>query len=603
QMNRANPEGKEAQEIRTPDLLSRIDGTRWRREKPAPGERYQAMAFSRDRVAFELSDGSVGSRLPFTVESPNRIAWKFSDGNAGSGLFNGDFARFNYPENTWWVREVASAPRARTAGVLRGIWWDEKVGKAVPLPIPDDWKKRPVVSVGSHNYGEIRWWAIAEDGGVLRFDGTEPGEISALTEAVAFDWERAEAWLNKDGSLGVWKMGPFPSVPGGNDFVDVKVANSFALALRKDGTVAYWAESRSVGKDFHPPVETFRDIVAIEAAGQEGAALDRAGKVTLWNREEGLKPVSLPPGTGAVALSSNHNSILLINSNGGIQYPDGKPRDAGGGPVSELRYGHAMGAAKGVDEKWRFWAQPGNDGEWLRDFKKACDAQTLDSAIDLSITGDGTKGRAVLLWIDPVPSNDAKPGSAQIEAVSLPLRPPKTAGVLHGLWWDESAGKAIPLPIPDDWKNRPVVSLGSNNVGAGHWWAIGEDGKVLKCNGTEPHEGDVEGPIIASAFDWDSRAVWVKPDGSLGGAPEWAPVPKGNDFVDAKAGIAPLALRRDGTVVCWSGIDGARFYTPEAERLRDVVAIEATMKLMAVLKKDGSILAWDVEQGEKEISL
>ncbi|MCB1062268.1 MAG: serine/threonine protein kinase [Verrucomicrobiae bacterium] len=399
--------------------------------EPLNDDSEENFRISKDRIVYLNDDGSEKTPYLLTITGARSAEFAYTTGRKVPISFSEDFSRVqrlatkttNYALKVDGVQlgdtgDSATARVTGRGGILRGIYYDQDTGKVVPLPIPDDWMDKPVVKVGSHNYGAVRWWAIAEDGEVLRFDGGKriTGELEERIVATAFDWERLEAWVKPDGSLGAASR--LQPVPAGNDFVDVKVGNAFALGLRKSGEVAIWFEKAAPSDRFVPGPDLIRDAVAIEASDWKGAILKKSGDLVWWDVKEGMQPTSIPAGTTVTALSGNHDSVLVLTSDGSYQHPNSKPI-TGKGAATAIHAGHGLSGFRTKQGTWAFRDVSGTNkatGVAISEAIKAHQAE-IDASIDLAFSADGSKNRGVVLWIEPL---DTKAGLTSSTA-SQPL--------------------------------------------------------------------------------------------------------------------------------------------------------------------------------------
>lgn len=445
------------------------------------------------------------------------------------------------------------APLPPPAGTLAGLWRDKESGAVVPLPVPLEWREKPVVSVGTHSYGAGRWWAVGADGTVLAMEANQaaPGSIAhQWRDVVKYDLENAEIAVTSDGRL--LTNPEVLDTPPGIDFVDAKVGNGFAMALRRDGTVEYWQAKDKTTPFFIPPPEALTNVAAIEATAQAAVVLKKDGQVVLWYLDKGLSKVIPEDGAKAVALHSNHTGVKVLYSNGVVRGSAGTVIESKTKSMA-LRDGLSMRAFRDASGHWEISSMSDTTSE-VKTFAKALIAQSpaIDASLDFALSADSPKKQGVALWVEPSTAVgvQALAAPSPTSAANLP------SGRLSVFGKGIMEGKAVPLMEPDDASD--YVACNARLYG---WQALRRTGDVVVGWG-------------ASAPDKALRGI--EPNGLVG---------------------RQVVLQKDGSLHAWGDNLDAALASVTGVRLFD-----SAFRFSAAVFHDGSARIWNIKASGGSIS-
>lgn len=211
-------------------------------------------------------------------------------------------------------------------------------------------------------------------------------------------------------------------------------------------------------------------------------------------------------------------------------------------------------------------------------------------------------------------TNDASSQSSSGEGrenFTVPVIP-REEGSLHGLVYDKTLKKVVPLPIPSGWKNKRFVSVGASKANGAtaenalSWWGIQDNKVLLSMYNQRSMVGLAKTREKLLKF---SPKVGVTVEGRLITEPtgQYFPHPEGDNYIDAEVGSKfGIALTSNGEVRIWPAniYDGGNLYQPPSEALKNVIAISTNLHTAMVLSKDGEVTQWHYEKGiiQKELT-
>jgi hypothetical protein len=159
---------------------------------------------------------------------------------------------------------------------------------------------------------EIAWWGPESGTGLI--DGIPAGDDFV---AVASGYWYAVA-LRSDGSIAYWGLRHFDRpesrlVPAGNDFVAIAAGQYDVIALRSDGSIASSAQ-------FDPPPES-GPFQAVAAGARQWAAIHSDGSLRRWGSSEALGGAvsEVPSGNDFVQISGSWEHFVALRSDGSIE--------------------------------------------------------------------------------------------------------------------------------------------------------------------------------------------------------------------------------------------------------------------------------------------
>lgn len=176
------------------------------------------------------------------------------------------------------------------------------------------------------------------------------------------------------------------------------------------------------------------------------------------------------------------------------------------------------------------------------------------------------------------------------------------AGSLHGLVYDKTLKKVVPLWMPSAWKAKRFTSVGATESDGEaprtsfSWWAITSENQLFSQYDRRQMSGTAYQPDGVLNFD---DKVGVARRGTLIADPDFFPPPRGANFVDARRGSDfAIALTDNGSVRIWKSKSRAgQFFQPPAEVLRNVRSISARDQIATVLSRSGKVTQWHSGKG------
>lgn len=108
-------------------------------------------------------------------------------------------------------------------------------------------------------------------------------------------------------------FGQVSNIPDGDDFVSISAGVGHGLALRADGSLAAWGDSR-YGKTIAP---TGTDFQAISTGGHHNLALKKDGSLVAWGYN-GSGETDCPGGTNFSAIAGGWHHSLALKSDGSL---------------------------------------------------------------------------------------------------------------------------------------------------------------------------------------------------------------------------------------------------------------------------------------------
>jgi|GEM_PF-447000 len=382
-----------------------------------------------------------------------------------------------------------------------------------------------------------------------------PAADAAETEAetrvikIATDFNKKTLVLKADGTVDGW--GYVPEIPKDltdpekAHVIDIATGNSFALALRADGTVMAWSSNDygqlNVPTDLTNPATA--KVVAIAAGAQHALALRADGTVVYWgNIEEHWIPMPSDL-TEVVAIAAGGYSSLALKADGTVM-------------------------AWGSND----YGQLNVPTDLTNSAKAKVVAIAAGDEHALALRADGT----VMAWGSNdysqlnVPTDLTNSAKAKVVAIaaggyiSMAL---KADGTIVA--WGKFGVLLSPVRVP--------VGLSGVTAMAGNYHEV----LVLKADGT--------------VFSWNSSAVnndGIPEDlaGTLDTPPKVIAV-AGSDHT--------LALKSDGTMEAWGEDINNRLNMPEEAGVK---AVSAGWYHSLALKADGTVKAWgDSSQGKTTV--
>lgn len=262
-----------------------------------------------------------------------------------------------------------------------------------------------------------------------------------------------------------WGNGSYgqTAVPAGLDAVAVSGGEGFALALRRDGTVAGWG--RNNAGQATVPAE-LSDVVAISAGATFGLALKADGTVVQWGLHQ-TELVPIPTGLhGVVAISAGDVFALVLKSDGSV-VTWGSPGNWSSGQPASLTSIKAIGAGDGLslvlktDGSVLAWGSAFNGNTTVP--AGLTGVTELSGGYDhaLALKNDGTVAGWGGTAFDQLPVPPGLSGVRAVEAGNKYSFAVKSDGTLQG-WGDSSAAV---MTIPGAATSIFAISLGTRNAG------------------------------------------------------------------------------------------------------------------------------------------
>ncbi|MCB1235881.1 MAG: hypothetical protein KDM91_12500, partial [Verrucomicrobiae bacterium] len=240
------------------------------------------------------------------------------------------------------------------------------------------------------------------------------------------------------------------------------------------------------------------------------------------------------------------------------------------------------------DGRWRFAASIGDDGAFLEDFRKACEAVDLSRAIDLTITGDGPKKKSLMVWIEPMDEKRSNSTSEQKENAGTDRSVPVLMGRIHAFGFYLDGDKLVPIEPPGSQADYVACSIRSRS-----WNAVRATGELVVFGKEEdrpqaPITGIGPSGMIGRqncALDRDGRLhIWGK------NLQQRIGEISGLRLFDAEHRFA-AGVFLDGSARIWNILpeEPAETYQPTPEEAGDVAKVVASNCGVTFLREDGTI--------------
>ncbi len=322
------------------------------------------------------------------------------------------------------ITPIPYAGKRRSFGTLRG---DINIDLDLAQGIDD------VVSV------EVRddhWHALRANGETLSSSAAQHGITGVRWADAGKIRYRA---VKSDGT--VWASKTKQVLPGVLTGIVMTMDRlNHSSALRSDGTLVVWGkwygdDDQSIGQTPQP----FADIVDIATVAEISAAVDRAGRIYLWDadmqvvtrepRNEGDAVVDVEPaGVDFVALTRSGRAFSWHGAN--LLHPHENELEIATGYFIRVRGGNGVHAAQRADGTWLAW---GNSKWGVLD-----KINSLPPTPDIAMHVSDDFGSVV--WIEPNPAympgadytSTARPGSEvafYAETIAMNREPPADAPV------------------------------------------------------------------------------------------------------------------------------------------------------------------------------
>jgi alpha-tubulin suppressor-like RCC1 family protein len=442
-----------------------------------------------------------------------------------------------------------------------------------------------VVAVAS---GGIHSVALKRDGTVVGWglQATPPSGLFGVI-AIASGHDHTLA-LKADGTTVTW--GGFNAAPplGNTNYTAVAAGSSFSAGLRNDGTVP-----GGISGVFG--FNGASNMIAIAANGSSGLVMLRNdGTVSSWN-------VPVPAGlSNVVAVSPG----LALRSDGTVV---GLGSTAPAGLTNVTAISGAMGNGL-VLTRWPVITQPPQSqavdanspaafsvvaaGAPTLSYQWRKNGVNLDGATNSSLSLSNVHPADAGIY-DVIVSNGA--GSIASTAATLTVNsfpgiatPPKSQILLVGMKVDFTVAATGAQPLNYQWQHNGIEMGGAN-------------GANLSLNNVQMSDGGNYAVVVSNgsgsvtsapaALTVISNAFVLPPPGTVVGLGGPVVPPGLTNAIAIAAGYGQqLAVRGDGTVICWGH---TIFGTPQPPPdLSNVVAVSSGGIHSIALKRDGTVVGW-----------
>jgi alpha-tubulin suppressor-like RCC1 family protein len=426
----------------------------------------------------------------------------------------------------------------------------------------------------------------------------------ALTDVMAISGggeltQRANAALKTDGTLSIWGPGDFGQIdiPSGDqgDFAAVSVGGRHVVALKNDGAVVAWGEN--LDGEINVPVEAQSGIVSVSAGGSHTLALTLSGAVVAWGNNW-AKQCDVPPDAqhDVIAVAAGESHSVALKANGEVVAWGWNGSGETNVPVTAQS--DVVAIAAGGDHTLAL-KRDGSIVAWGADDQGQCDipdgVQTHVAAI-----AAGENLSACLAVDGVVTTWGANAGTGLTDAIAISaaanqamaivlseapqiIRQPHEQTIATGERVSFSVG-ATGYPLLYQWRKNGVPIDGAT-------------GSVLNLGpALQAMKGDYSVTVTNSAGGLisDDASLAVKP-ATVGAVVGWyqSQPPLGDIAPQITTATkicasdwGSLILKEDGTVFAADGSD------VPIEASEGVRAIAAGEGAFAVLKNDGSVIAW-----------
>ncbi len=452
---------------------------------------------------------------------------------------------------------------------------------------------------------------VATDTLVWGDDGQGMTTVPAdLDDAIALSlgYEFAVA-LRRDGTLAAWGSDSSGQATAPTDVVDAVAiaAGSFhALALNADGTVTPW------GSDFwdqSSPPAGLTDVMAIAAGGDASVALKNDGTVVAWGATT-YGQTTVPDGlSDVVAIAAGNFHVLALKSDGTVvAWGDNSsgqttvPAEAT--DIVEISAGREFSVARKSDgtlvtwgsESFNLTALPNDVAPFSAIEMGSYHGLALNAAGKIYTWGYNGDGQR-LLPVDLGPVFAASASRSNTGAL-------RNASLHHGPEITSQSATRQTFSAIGQTLSLSVEATGSGALSY-QWYRNGQAiplataADYLKTGTTLPDAG-----VYWAAVTDDNGTRRSDPIHVLFAPPAseviaWGlndsgqtTVPSGLDNAIALAAgtTHALALKADGTVIAWGSNDDGESTVPAG--LTDVVHIAAGTGVSYAVKSDGSVVVW-----------
>jgi alpha-tubulin suppressor-like RCC1 family protein len=428
----------------------------------------------------------------------------------------------------------------RSDGQIVG-WGDNERGQcmAPAAPAGTSWVQMSAGAqhgVARLSDGTLLGWG-SNANGQLNLPAPAPGTSYVQVVATGFssfalrsDGQVFAVGFNSGGFLDV------PPAPPGLAYAELALGSSHGLGRLSDGTVVAWGDN-GFGQSNVPPLPPGRTYVEVDASIYRSSARLDDGSVVVWGSMTGSY---VPPaGTTYVEVAQGWTNVLLLRSDGVIESKG--LNAAGEGDVPPLPPGRVYVEVVAGD---RFCATRLDDGTlvtWDLNERLACNLP------------QAAPGEAYVQVAAGAAGGGSAATSRDLFATRTSAGVGQTAGAL--------IGNLPTLPAGVLWRQFAVGGTGTYppNQSAGHALGLRSDGNVL---------------------------AW----GSTPGAPA---LPAGLTYTQVAAGWRhSVALRSDGTAVCFGDNSSGQCNAPPPAAGTSFVSVGAGQERSAALQSDGQIVVW-----------
>ena len=446
--------------------------------------------------------------------------------------------------------------------------------------------------------------------------------------------------LRRDGSLVGWNNpGEIPD--GLSHVVSVAASRNHTIAARRDGTVVAWGYDDAGVLSVPDGLE---DVVEVAAGFEVSIAVQRSGSVVSWGRAASLPEIATQGVSSIVYDVNSHLAVALgrptiptivqtsadrtvhpfqgtrfeVQANGfgltyqwlknGMMQPGATNREY---RLDGLRVGHEVGSEAFYSVSIRnpigqaVVSEPallriegpilaGTLVEWSAPAAPArIPPEEIHGRAVSIATGDAG---SVAILSDGSVCNWNRVSRARIRTVSGLSRADSVA-VGDSLWFERMTdGRVRPWGWGDDsTPYAPATFPETVAISAQHDWALVLDdrGAVWQWKPKDPYFPWTLFPVsgIRSAVARGMSVLFLRSDGTVVTS-DSSPAPAGLSDVVAIAAGDPhcVALRADGTVVTWGGVESSESGVPPG--LDQVVAIAAGYRHTLALRRDGTVVGW-----------